>query len=225
MAAGLFGYLGYDMVRLMERLPPTKPDRSACPTRILMRPTIMVVFDSVRDEITVVTPVRPQPGVTRRQAHRARRRAAHRRSSTASTAPTPKLAEPVDLDALHAVRPPTPAEADYLAMVERAKEYIRAGDIFQVVLSQRFTAPFQLPPFALYRALRRINPSPFLCLPRLRRLLGRLLEPGDPGARCATARSRSVRSPAPGPRGATQGARTTRWRTSCSPIRRSSPST
>jgi anthranilate synthase component 1 len=55
------------------------------------------------------------------------------------------------------------SEADYLAMVAKAKDYIRAGDIFQVVLSQRFETPFALPAFSLYRALRRINPSPFLC--------------------------------------------------------------
>src|SRR5207342_3509642 len=54
----------------------------------------------------------------------------------------------------------TPAQ--YLDMVARAKEYIAAGDIFQVVLSQRFSAPFTLPPIALYRSLRRLNPSPFL---------------------------------------------------------------
>ena len=54
-------------------------------------------------------------------------------------------------------------EAQFLRLVERAKDYIRAGDIFQVVLSQRFSAPFALPAFALYRALRRVNPSPFLC--------------------------------------------------------------
>ena len=71
---------------------------------------------------------------------------------------------------------------EYLGMVRRAKEYIAAGDIFQVVLSQRFEAPFALPPFALYRALRRVNPSPFLLLPRFRRLRGRRLEPGNPGA-------------------------------------------
>ena len=73
-------------------------------------------------------------------------------------------------------------------MVRRAKEYIAAGDIFQVVLSQRFEAPFTLPPFALYRALRRINPVAVPVLPRLRRLRARRLEPGDPGAACATAR-------------------------------------
>jgi anthranilate synthase component 1 len=65
------------------------------------------------------------------------------------------------------VQPSTPVsntdEADYVKMVERAKDYIRAGDVFQVVLSQRFDAPFELPPFSLYRALRRVNPAPFLC--------------------------------------------------------------
>jgi anthranilate synthase component 1 len=65
------------------------------------------------------------------------------------------------------MEPPSPvsnmATADYQALVARAKEYILAGDVFQVVLSQRFEAPFRLPPFALYRSLRRVNPAPFLC--------------------------------------------------------------
>ena len=63
MAAGVFGYLGYDMVRQMERLAPAKPDPIGVPDALLMRPTVMVVFDSVRDEISIVTPVRPQAGV------------------------------------------------------------------------------------------------------------------------------------------------------------------
>jgi anthranilate synthase component I len=72
-------------------------------------------------------------------------------------------------------------------MVERAKEYIRAGDIFQVVPSQRFSVPFKLPPFALYRALRRLNPSPFLFFLDLGGFALVGSQPGDPGARCATA--------------------------------------
>ncbi|MDP3319700.1 MAG: anthranilate synthase component I, partial [Bosea sp. (in: a-proteobacteria)] len=69
MAAGVFGYLGYDMVRLMERLPEPKDTGTGVPDAILTRPTLMVVFDSVRDEIHVVTPVRHQPGVPARAAH------------------------------------------------------------------------------------------------------------------------------------------------------------
>src|SRR5438045_5764358 len=64
MAAGIFGYLGYDMVRLMEELPPANPDPIGIPDAVLVRPTIVVVFDGIKDAITVVTPVRPESGVS-----------------------------------------------------------------------------------------------------------------------------------------------------------------
>ncbi len=162
MSAGVFGYLGYDMVRHMERLAPAKPDVIGVPDAILVRPTTMVVFDSVRDEMFVVTPVRPRRGVTARMAAED---AAQRLDRVIATLEGPLVhAAPSADPRLLAERPMsnTP-KADFLAMVERAKDYIRAGDVFQVVLSQRFSAPFALPPFSLYRALRRINPAPFLC--------------------------------------------------------------
>lgn len=162
MAAGVFGYLGYDMVRLMERLAEPKDIGTGVPDAILTRPTLMVVFDSVRDEIHVVTPVRHQPGVPARAAHE---RAQDRLDAVVRALEGPLPAEAaIDIAAL-----PEPAivsnttEDEFHAMVARAQEYVRAGDIFQVVLSQRFEAPFALPPFALYRALRRVNPAPFLC--------------------------------------------------------------
>jgi anthranilate synthase component 1 len=160
MSAGIFGYLGYDMVRLMERLPTEKPDPLALPDAVLMRPTAIVVFDSVKDEITIVTPVRPKRGQTAEQAHA---RAVDRltRVVDALDAPIDNAADAGPVDTEIAIRSNTPRD-EYLAMVRRAKEYIAAGDIFQVVLSQRFEAPFDLPPFALYRALRRTNPSPYL---------------------------------------------------------------
>src|SRR5690349_13597998 len=68
MAAGIFGYLGYDMVRLMEELPPPNPDPIGIPDAVMVRPTVVVVFDSVKDSITVVTPVRPQRGVDAKAA-------------------------------------------------------------------------------------------------------------------------------------------------------------
>ena len=161
MAAGVFGYLGYDMVRLMEELPPPNPDPIGIPDAVLVRPTIIVVFDAVKDSITVVTPVRPEKGV---DAKTALTRAIERLSGILESLDRPldkSLAEydegPLDV-------PPrsntTPAE--YKAMVAKAKEYITAGDAFQIVLAQRFEAPFTLPPFSLYRALRRTNPSPYL---------------------------------------------------------------
>ena len=162
MAAGVFGYLGYDMVRLMERLPEPKQGGTGVPDAILVRPTLMVVFDSVKDEIHLVTPVRPLPGIPARAAHE---RALERLDEVARVLEGPLPAEAaIDIAAL-----PAPAivsntsERDFHAMVATAQDYIRAGDIFQVVLSQRFEAPFALPPFSLYRALRRVNPAPFLC--------------------------------------------------------------
>ena len=162
MAAGVFGYLGYDMVRQMERLPEAKEDRIGAPDAILMRPTIMVVFDSVRDEISLVTPARPHAGVAARAAYE---EALARLEKFVELLETPLDHRDRACDALADAPEPhsnTPAPR-FLEMVARAKEYIRAGDIFQVVLSQRFSAPFALPAFALYRALRRVNPAPFLC--------------------------------------------------------------
>jgi anthranilate synthase component 1 len=159
----VFGYLGYDMVREMERLAPAKPDPIGTPDALLVRPTLMAVFDSVRDEISLVTPVRPQPGIAAKAAYES---AIARLESLVELLEGPLRTEGQAPDAQllesHAPVSNT-TEAQFLAMVDQAKSYIRAGDIFQVVLSQRFTAPFQLPAFSLYRALRRVNPAPFLC--------------------------------------------------------------
>ncbi|WP_296708588.1 anthranilate synthase component I [Rhodoblastus sp.] len=163
MAAGVFGYLGYDMVREMERLAPAKPDPIGTPDALLVRPTLMAVFDSVRDEIWLVTPVRPQNGASAKAAYES---AVARLEEAVATLEGPMRHEGQAADALllQSHQPDSnTSEAQFLDMVEQAKSYIRAGDIFQVVLSQRFTSPFQLPAFALYRALRRVNPAPFLC--------------------------------------------------------------
>ena len=160
MAAGVFGYMGYDMVRLMERLPDENPDALGLPDGLFVRPTIIAVFDSVKDEVTLVTPVRPEPGVTAKAAYA---RAEERLNDVVADFDRALTHAPqqLDVEALAEPASNTPKE-HYFSMVSRAKEYIAAGDIFQVVLSQRFETPFALPPFALYRALRRINPSPFL---------------------------------------------------------------
>lgn len=161
MAAGVFGYLGYDMVRLMEELAPSNPDPIGIPDAILVRPTIIVVFDAVKDSITVVTPVRPEKGIDARTAFtRATERLA--RVADSLEGPPEKSASesgagPADIPAKSNTTP-----EEFKTMVRKAKEYIVAGDAFQIVLAQRFEAPFTLPPFSLYRALRRTNPSPYL---------------------------------------------------------------
>ena len=161
MAAGVFGYLGYDMVRQMEELPAPNPDPIGIPDAVLVRPTIIVVFDAVKDSITVVTPVRPEKGV---DAKTALARAVDRIAAVVESLDRPldkSLAElddgPLDVPVKSNTTPD-----EYKAMVLKAKEYIAAGDAFQIVLAQRFEAPFTLPPFSLYRALRRTNPSPYL---------------------------------------------------------------
>jgi anthranilate synthase component 1 len=161
MAAGLFGYLGYDMVRQMEKLPEPNPDPIRIPDAVMVRPTLIVVFDAVKDNITIITPVRPQSGV---DAKAALSRAIERLAAVVESLDRPLNKSVADVDAgaidVPSISNTTPAE--YKEMVLKAKEYIAAGDIFQVVLSQRFEAPFALSPFSLYRALRRTNPSPYL---------------------------------------------------------------
>ena len=158
-SAGLIGFFAYDFVRLIERLPSGNPDELGLPDAMLMRPTVTVVFDNVLDQMTVVTPAYAVPGQSAAGAfERARERLADvvsdLRRGLPFHAPPPWRAAVAEPASNH-------TRAEYREMVERAKEYIRAGDAFQVVPSQRFSLPFHLPPLALYRSLRRLNPSPF----------------------------------------------------------------
>lgn len=161
MSAGIFGYMGYDTVRLIETLPEMSPDTLGVPDAILIRPTLILIFDSVKDEMTVVTPVRPSDGQTAATAYDA---AKVRLAAAVQLldAPLPHDTAQEELPAALQEPVSNTTAVEYLDMVAKAKAYITAGDIFQVVLSQRFSAPFALPSFALYRALRRLNPSPFL---------------------------------------------------------------
>lgn len=159
-AAGLIGYMGYDMVRLMEKLPDAKEDVIGTPDGMFMRPTIMVVFDSVTDLITIVTPIRPNDDV---KADIAFLRAEERLNDIVATLAKPLTVDRSESDDIIFEEPNSnTTHSEYESMVARAKDYIAAGDVFQVVLSQRFSMPFDLEPFSLYRALRRTNPSPFL---------------------------------------------------------------
>ena len=160
IAAGLFGYLGYDMVRQMERLPATNPDVLHIPEAVMIRPTLIAVFDHVRDALMLITPAWADGGLDAEAAW-ALAQSRLDEAEAALDRPLPRPAPPARLAPPAAPVSNFTPEA-YMAAVERAREYIRAGDAFQIVPSQRFSTPFALPPFALYRALRRINPAPYL---------------------------------------------------------------
>ncbi|TDQ77716.1 anthranilate synthase component I [Dongia mobilis] len=160
MASGLFGYLGYDMVRQVEKLPELKPDKLGLHDSIFIRPTLIVIFDNVEDSLTIVTPVWNKDGLNARAAYN---QALERLNDVVADL---DRALPQQVGSIDKSTLPEPtsnmSREDFHGMVAKAKEYILAGDIFQVVLSQRFSLPFKLPPMALYRSLRRLNPSPFL---------------------------------------------------------------
>ena len=161
MASGLFGYMGYNMVGLMERLPDQNPDTLGIPDGMFLRPTIVCIFDTLQDRVTLVTPVWPNAELGPRAAYDlARERLAEVLTDFERNLPYRREAQ----DAIAELPVPkgNMTREACMRMVETAKEYIRAGEIFQVVPSTRFEVPFRLPPFALYRALRRLNPSPFL---------------------------------------------------------------
>ncbi len=161
IAAGLFGYLGYDMIRLVEHLPNVPRDPLGLPDAVMLRPSVVAVLDGVKGEVTVVSPAWVASGLSARAAYAQsaeRVMDAVRDLERAATGETRNLGEAAPV----AAPVSNFTKADYMAAVEKAKDYIRAGDIFQVVPSQRWSQDFPLPPFALYRSLRRTNPSPFM---------------------------------------------------------------
>jgi len=154
---GVVGYFGYDLVRFMERLPATARTDLHVPDMALMMADNLVVFDHVRHRITVIANLRVEADL----------RAAY--------ADAVARIDHIIADLRKPLTPPVPQElpagdqwrsnftqTDYEGMVRAAKEYIAAGDIFQVVLSQRLSRQTEADPFTIYRALRMLNPSPYM---------------------------------------------------------------
>ncbi|MGH1403224.1 MAG: anthranilate synthase component I [Alphaproteobacteria bacterium] len=164
-ALGMFGYIGYDMVRLVEDIPDTNPDDLKVPDSVLIRPSLLVVFDNVQNRICLATPVYDHANNTQEEPKSVYDRAISRIESAIEklygSLDHALLSHQTGLQGEQDVTSNTPKE-DYKAAVEKAVEYIHAGEIFQVVPSQRFSMDYDLPSFELYRSLRSVNPSPFM---------------------------------------------------------------
>ena len=159
-SAGIFGYLGYDTIRLVENLPNLNPDPIGLPDGVFLRPSLVAVLDGAKGEVILVAPAWHHDGSDAKKSYEN----ASKLINSAIRRLEKELAETRDLGSPKNINPPVSnfSKADYLKAVAKAKEYISAGDIFQVVPSQRWSQDFNLPPFSLYRSLRRTNPSPFM---------------------------------------------------------------
>lgn len=159
-ASGLFGYLGYDMIRLVEHLPDVNPDPLGLPDAMMLRPSVVAVLDGVKGDVILVSPAWANAGLSAKAAYaQAAERVMDAQRALDRAMPAHR--------ALADVQEPAAQVSNfthqgYLDAVEKAKDYIRAGDIFQVVPAQRWTQEFREPPFSLYRSLRRTNPSPYM---------------------------------------------------------------
>lgn len=161
--SGLFGYMGYDCIRLIENIPDNNSDEIGIPESIMMRPTIMILFDNVKNMMCVVTPVRTHAKNSKDEAEDVYNNAIETvktvlnnlEGSAEGTKTKSNISLPLQVKS-------NMEPEQFHSMVDKAVEYIHAGEIFQAVLSQRFSADFDLPAFDLYRSLRRLNPSPFL---------------------------------------------------------------
>jgi anthranilate synthase component 1 len=156
---GFVGYFGFDLVRLVERLPDDRPDPYGLPIAVLFRVDTVVVFDHARQRVlAIANEIEGEVPMGEAEAQLERLERLLTRSGGEGGVALPPLPARVE--------PPT-ASLDgpsYQAAVRRAREYITAGDIFQVVLARRWTQPATVDPLALYRALRMINPSPYMVL-------------------------------------------------------------
>jgi anthranilate synthase component 1 len=156
---GAVGYLGYDMVRFIERLPATRPTEIGAWDSCFLLTGKLLIFDNMRQKVKAVCNVHIGDGEDPA--------AAYRRGIAEVDALVDRLRAP--LPPQRSAAPATAGELTanftpegFRQAVERCKEYVRAGDIIQVVLSQRFSGPLPAEPFDIYRALRTINPSPYM---------------------------------------------------------------
>lgn len=171
IACGVFGFLGYEMIGLIETLPPAKTDPIDIPDAVLLRPRSVVVVDHVNSDLIIVCPVFPQSSTSApappaaavyKQTCARIQSVINKLSHALRVKPPPRATAHFEHTQNNTVKQSNFTRAAYVSAVKKAQSYIKQGDIFQVVLAQRWTHDFTDPPFALYRSLRRTNPSPFM---------------------------------------------------------------
>ena len=162
---GLVGFLGYDVVREVEHLPDAPPDDQGLPHSVLSVIGQLAVFDHWRQRVTLIDNIIVPPGATDTELDAAYDAAVQRievlAADGARATAEPVVDPPDPNDELPEVRS-TMVPGTFVKAVEVAKEHILAGDVFQVVLSQRFDLDLGADPFDLYRVLRQVNPSPYM---------------------------------------------------------------
>ncbi|MFZ4814366.1 MAG: anthranilate synthase component I [Phototrophicaceae bacterium] len=154
---GAVGYISYDVVRYLEALPKTARQEIDVPELAFMLPDTLVIFDHVKRQITILANTRPEDS-----PDSAYDNALARINALVQTVKQPLPTIPVAPYVMNDSAESNMSQADYEAAVREAKEYIAAGDAFQIVLSQRFKRRTSAPPFTIYRALRATNPSPYM---------------------------------------------------------------
>ena len=162
LSAGLFGYIGYDMISYFENIKIKNSDPLNLPETILIRPSLICIFDRLKDEFILITPIRPISNLTAQEAWE--------NGQKIITNAVGELNMGLDHSNLPVQKelkqdnnaPSNLKKSEFFNSVEKAKEYIKSGDVYQVVLSQRFEVPFKKSSISFYRSLRRLNPSPFL---------------------------------------------------------------
>ena len=157
----MVGYLGYPMIRLMEDIKLKNPDQINIPDAVMIRPKFVAVFDNIKDTINIMTSIYPNKKVNPEKAFN--------KAWDYVNAAIEKLNKEIQIITIEDENKEGPitfksnyTKEEYLKIIEKAKSYIRKGDIFQVVTSQRFESVYSLDAVTLYRSLRRLNPSPFL---------------------------------------------------------------
>ena len=153
--AGSIGYAAYDLIRLYENLPDANPDELGTPDLLFIEPEVLVIFDHLRRRILIVAAAE-EGNAGDEELARERVEAAYQRLR----GPLPGV--PGDRAGRRTEFSSNFTREEFMSAVERAVDYIRAGDAFQVVPSQRMSADLGVHPFAIYRALRTVNPSPYL---------------------------------------------------------------